>query len=199
MSEVSVLAERNRIAGEIHDHVGHILTASIVQLQAGLKMLSMSAPESVDKLNLASELVRKGLHEMRKSVHMLGEEAAAASSFQDSLLQIIEDSEKYAEVTLEHIIEITDGRLEPEAEKLIRHALQEGITNGIRHGRCTHFRFELVEEYGSVRFTLVNNGLPFASDRLGFGLTMMRQTIRRRGGTFRIGTNYSAIRTAVRR
>ncbi|WP_258168662.1 sensor histidine kinase [Paenibacillus sp. AR247] len=136
---------------------------------------------------------------MRKSVHMLGEEAAAASSFQDSLLQIIEDSEKYAEVTLEHIIEITDGRLEPEAEKLIRHALQEGITNGIRHGRCTHFRFELVEEYGSVRFTLVNNGLPFASDRLGFGLTMMRQTIRRRGGTFRIGTNYSAIRTAVRR
>ncbi|MET3849569.1 two-component system sensor histidine kinase ChiS [Paenibacillus sp. OAE614] len=192
MSEVSVLAERNRIAGEIHDHVGHILTASIVQLQAGLKMLSMSAPESVDKLNLASELVRKGLHEMRKSVHMLGEEAAAASSFQDSLLQIIEDSEKYAEVTLEHIIEITDGRLEPEAEKLIRHALQEGITNGIRHGRCTHFRFELVEEDGSVRFTLENNGLPFASDRLGFGLTMMRQTIRRRGGTFRIGTNEGA-------
>ncbi|WP_260869111.1 ATP-binding protein [Paenibacillus sp. Y412MC10] len=192
MSEVSVLAERNRIAGEIHDHVGHILTASIVQLQAGLKMLSMSAPESVDKLNLASELVRKGLREMRKSVHMLGEEAAAASSFQDSLLQIIEDSEKYAEVTLEHIIEITDGRLEPEAEKLIRHALQEGITNGIRHGRCTHFRFELVEEDGSVRFTLENNGLPFASDRLGFGLTMMRQTIRRRGGTFRIGTNEGA-------
>ncbi|WP_240913138.1 ATP-binding protein [Paenibacillus favisporus] len=192
MSEVSVLAERNRIAGEIHDHVGHILTASIVQLQAGLKLLSMSAPESVDKLNLASELVRKGLHEMRKSVHMLGEEAAATSSFQDSLLQIIEDSEKYAEVTLEHIIEITDGRLEPEAEKLIRHALQEGITNGIRHGRCTHFRFELVEEDGLVRFTLENNGLPFASDRLGFGLTMMRQTIRRRGGTFRIGTKEGA-------
>ncbi|WP_244867204.1 ATP-binding protein [Paenibacillus cineris] len=192
MSEVSVLAERNRIAGEIHDHVGHILTASIVQLQAGLKMLSMSVPESVDKLNLASELVRKGLHEMRKSVHMLGEEAAAASSFQDSLLQIIEDSEKYAEVTLEYIIEITDGRLEPEAEKLIRHALQEGITNGIRHGRCTHFRFELVEDDASVRFTLENNGLPFASDRLGFGLTMMRQTIRRRGGTFRIGTKEGA-------
>ncbi|MBB3128112.1 two-component system sensor histidine kinase ChiS [Paenibacillus rhizosphaerae] len=192
MSEVSVLAERNRIAGEIHDHVGHILTASIVQLQAGLKMLSMRTPESVDKLNLASELVRKGLHEMRKSVHMLGEEAAATSSFHDSLLQIIEDSEKYAEVKLEHIIEITDGRLEPEAEKLIRHALQEGITNGIRHGRCTHFRFGLVEEGGSVRFTLENNGLPYAADRLGFGLTMMRQTIRRRGGTFRIGTNEGA-------
>ncbi|OZB95519.1 ATP-binding protein [Paenibacillus sp. XY044] len=192
MSEVSVLAERNRIAGEIHDHVGHILTASVVQLQAGLKMLSVSSAESVNKLNLASELVRKGLHEMRKSVHMLGEEAAATSSFQDSLMQIVEDSEKYAEVTLEHKIEIMDGSLEQEAEKLIRHALQEGITNGIRHGRCTHFRFELVESGGWVRFTLENNGLPFASDRLGFGLTMMRQTIRRRGGTFRIGTNGGA-------
>jgi len=192
LSEISVLAERNRIAGDIHDHVGHILTASVVQLELGLKMSSQNAPESTEKLKHASDLLRKGLHEMRKSVHMLAEEAAASTTFRDSLLQIINDSEQYAEVNVEHTIEVSDGSLEPEAEKLIRHALQEGITNGIRHGQCTFFRFELIETEDAIQFTLENNGLPFTSERLGFGLTMMRQTTRRRGGTFQVSTKDGA-------
>ncbi|PCL92993.1 ATP-binding protein [Paenibacillus lautus] len=192
LSEISVLAERNRIAGDIHDHVGHILTASVVQLELGLKMSSQNAPESTEKLKHASDLLRKGLHEMRKSVHMLAEEAAASATFRDSLLQIINDSQQYAEVNVEHKIEVSDGSLEPEAEKLIRHALQEGITNGIRHGHCTFFRFELIETEDAIQFTLENNGLPFTSERLGFGLTMMRQTTRRRGGTFQVSTKDGA-------
>ncbi|GAA0852806.1 ATP-binding protein [Bifidobacterium pullorum subsp. gallinarum] len=192
MSKVSVLAERNRIAGDIHDHVGHILTASVVQLEAGLKMSAHNAPESTEKLKHASDLLRRGLHEMRKSVHMLAEEEAASATFRNSLLQIINDSQQYAEVIVEHKIEVSDGSLEPEAEKLIRHALQEGITNGIRHGQCTIFRFELIETEESIRFTLENNGLPFESERLGFGLTMMRQTTRRRGGTFQVSTKDGA-------
>lgn len=192
LSEISVLAERNRIAGDIHDHVGHILTASVVQLELGLKMSSQNAPESTEKLKHASDLLRKGLHEMRKSVHMLAEEAAASATFRDSLLQIINDSQQYAEVNVEHKIEVSDGSLEPEAEKLIRHALQEGITNGIRHGQCTFFRFELIETGDAIQFTLENNGLPFTSERLGFGLTMMRQTTRRRGGTFQVSTKDGA-------
>ncbi|WP_456290342.1 ATP-binding protein [Paenibacillus sp. AK002] len=192
LSEISVLAERNRIAGDIHDHVGHILTASVVQLELGLKMSSQNAPESTEKLKHASDLLRKGLHEMRKSVHMLAEEAAGSATFRDSLLQIINDSRQYAEVNIEHRIEVSDGSLEPEAEKLIRHALQEGITNGIRHGQCTFFRFELIETEDAIQFTLENNGLPFTSERLGFGLTMMRQTTRRRGGTFQVSTKDGA-------
>lgn len=192
LSEISVLAERNRIAGDIHDHVGHILTASVVQLELGLKMSSQNAPESTEKLKHASDLLRKGLHEMRKSVHMLAEEAAGSATFRDSLLQIINDSQQYAEVNIEHKIEVSDGSLEPEAEKLIRHALQEGITNGIRHGQCTFFRFELIETEDAIQFTLENNGLPFTSERLGFGLTMMRQTTRRRGGTFQVSTKDGA-------
>ncbi|MFB4324497.1 ATP-binding protein [Priestia sp. BR_2] len=192
LSEISVLAERNRIAGDIHDHVGHILTASVVQLELGLKMSSQNAPESTEKLKHASDLLRKGLHEMRKSVHMLAEEATASATFRDSLLQIINDSQQYAEVNVEHKIEVSDGSLEPEAEKLIRHALQEGITNGIRHGHCTFFRFELIEIEDAIQFTLENNGLPFTSKRLGFGLTMMRQTTRRRGGTFQVSTKDGA-------
>lgn len=192
LSEISVLAERNRIAGDIHDHVGHILTASVVQLEVGLKMSAHNEPESTEKLKHASDLLRKGLREMRKSVHMLAEEAAASATFRDSLLQIINDSQQYAEVKVEHKIEVSDGSLEPEAEKLIRHALQEGITNGIRHGQCTFFRFELIETEDTIQFILENNGLPFRSERLGFGLTMMRQTTRRRGGTFRVSTKDGA-------
>ncbi|GAB6930397.1 hypothetical protein JCM10914A_43800 [Paenibacillus sp. JCM 10914] len=189
MSEVSVLAERNRIAREIHDQVGHILTASVIQLEVGMKLFHDEAPQSVEKMQVVSDLVRKGLHEMRKSVHMLAEEPANLSTFRDVLLQIIDDSKRYADVTIEHTIDIMDDRFEPDTEKTIRHALQEGITNGVRHGLCTHFEFELIEVEGMLQFTLDNNGLPYNAVELGFGLAMMKRTIERQGGMFHISTN----------
>ncbi|WP_225445475.1 ATP-binding protein [Paenibacillus arenosi] len=188
IAEVSVLAERNRIARDIHDHVGHILTAGVVQLEAGMKLMSVNSPDSLEKLKLVSELVRKGLHEMRQSVHMLAEQPSDNLTFTDYLVQIIRDAEQYADVKVEHRIEMTERNLEDDTKKLIRNALQEGITNGIKHGKCTHLRFELKETSEYIQFKLENDGVPFGAEQLGFGLTMIRQSVQRLGGTFTIST-----------
>lgn len=191
MAEMSVLEERNRIARDIHDQVGHTLTASIVQMEAAMLMASKDPQAAVGKLQPVSELVRQGLKEMRQSVHMLHEQTVELSLF-SSLIKLVQDTEKYAGVVVEHAIEPIARPLPAEQEKLIYRALQEGITNGIRHGRSRRFRFELKQDGFNVLFTLENDGLPYTPGTFGLGLAAMKEQAERWQGTFRIEAVSSA-------
>lgn len=185
MAEISVLEERNRIARDIHDRVGHTLTASIVQMEAAMLLAGKDPQAAVGKLEPVSELIRQGLKEMRQSVHMLYEQTVELSLF-SSLIKLIQDTEKYAGVVVEHAIEPIAHPLPPEQEKLIYRALQEGITNGIRHGRSRRFRFELRQSGPSIRFTLENDGLPYKPGTFGLGLASMKEQTERWQGTFQV-------------
>lgn len=191
MAEMSVLEERNRIARDIHDQVGHTLTASIVQMEAAMLMASKDPQTAVGKLQPVSELVRQGLKEMRQSVHMLHEQTVELSLF-SSLIKLVQDTEKYAGVVVEHAIEPIARPLPAGQEKLIYRALQEGITNGIRHGRSRRFRFELKQAGSNVLFTLENDGLPYTPGAFGLGLAAMKEQAERWQGTFRIEAVSSA-------
>lgn len=63
------------------------------------------------------------------------------------------------------------------------HALQEGLTNGVRHGRSSRFRFTLKREDNQLHFLLVSNGEPFVSVTPGFGLSSMMERVELLGGT----------------
>jgi two-component system sensor histidine kinase ChiS len=188
LSEISVLEERSRIARDIHDKVGHTLTASIVQMEVAMMMTEKDVRSAVEKLQSACELTRQGLREMRQSVHMLYEQSAELDLF-SSLIKLVQDTEKYAEVVIEQHIEPISHALLPEQEKWIYRALQEGITNGIRHGRCKWFKFALRQTGRHIEFVLENDGLPYKSGKFGLGLTAMKQQAERWHGTFQIGAD----------
>lgn len=188
LSEISVLEERSRIARDIHDKVGHTLTASIVQMEVAMMMTEKDVRSAVEKLQSACELTRQGLREMRQSVHMLYEQSDDLDLF-SSLIKLVRDTEKYAEVVIEHHIEPIAPPLLPEQEKWIFRALQEGITNGIRHGRCTGFKFALKQTGPHIVFVLENDGLPYKPGKFGLGLTAMKRQAERWHGTFQIGAD----------
>ncbi|MCD1260471.1 response regulator [Paenibacillus athensensis] len=187
MSELSVLEERNRIARDIHDQVGHTLTASIVQMEAGLHMLDKNLDAARDRLQLVAGLVRQGLREMRQSVHTLHEQELQLDLF-SALIKLIQDTERYADVTIEHELEPLTEPLRSELEQLLLHALQEGLTNGIRHGRCRRFRLQLKQQDGQIGFVLDNDGEPYRAERLGFGLSAMKRQVESWQGSLSVGT-----------
>jgi two-component system sensor histidine kinase ChiS len=188
LSEISVLEERSRIARDIHDKVGHTLTASIVQMEVAMMMTEKDVRTAAEKLQSACELTRQGLREMRQSVHMLYEQSDDLDFF-SSLIKLVQDTEKYAEVVIERHIEPIAPALPPEQEKWIYRALQEGITNGIRHGRCKWFKFALRQTGRHIEFVLENDGLPYKPGKLGLGLTAMKRQAERWHGTFHIGAD----------
>lgn len=188
LAEISVLEERSRIAYEMHDVVGHTLTAAIVQLEATKTVAVREGAIPEEKLDLLSGLVRKGLDDIRRTVRLLKAEEPPTLTLEESLRELIQ----YAEDTMEVRI-YADLTLSPElplgklAEHSICHALQEGLTNGIKHGRCSRFWFSVHLSGETLRFRLINDGEPFDTDSSrGFGLTSMEERFELLGGSVTI-------------
>ncbi|GIO11192.1 hypothetical protein J19TS2_07470 [Cohnella xylanilytica] len=184
LAEVSVLEERGRIANEMHDVVGHTLTAAIVQLEAARKMAEQDLPSSLKRFGIVEELVRKGLDGIRQSVRLLKNEGTAFD-WQAALLELIAETERAADIRIRSRIEAVPP-LSDTMGRVIYYALLEGLTNGIRHGKCSRFRFELFGDGGQLVFRLANDGLPFDGSKPGFGLSAMMERVHLLGGDIRI-------------
>ncbi|MCI1694138.1 sensor histidine kinase [Aneurinibacillus aneurinilyticus] len=184
--EVSALAERNRIAGEIHDIVGHTLTTIIVQIEAGKRLVDKNLPLALNKLDLSQELVRNGLNEIRRTVHMIKEDTMNFD-LTTGLKKLIHMTEKHTGIRIEYDIP-TLPELSLAQKKLLYHALQEGLTNGIRHGKSTQFHFVLQKKDASLSFILQDNGTGCTNLLHGFGLQTMEERTREINGRMVIAT-----------
>src|SRR5690606_27065290 len=100
LAEMSVLEERSRIAYEMHDVVGHTLTAAIVQLEATKKLAEQQNAVSLEKMDLLIDLVRKGLDDIRKSVKLLKSDEVEPLSLANSLRELIQYTEDTMEIEI---------------------------------------------------------------------------------------------------
>jgi signal transduction histidine kinase len=192
LSELSVLEERNRIAYEMHDVVGHTLTAAIVQMEATKRLAERDSRLPLEKLDLLSELVRKGLDDLRRTVRLMKTEEEQSLSLEASLLELIQFTEDTMEIRVVSRMELPAGlSLGKMSESVIYHALQEGLTNGIRHGGSKQFWFELRLAGDMMLFRLVSGGEPFGEAVPGFGLSSMMERVELLDGKVTIGSSRS--------
>ena len=184
LEDVTALRERNRIAREIHDTVGHTLTTVLMEMEAGERLLKTDHNLALEKFRLAKGQVRKGLNDIRDSVRTLqtGKEILA---FIPSLELLMNEFTKHGNIFIRQDISGLPPLL-PVQEKALYRALQEGLTNGIKHGRSTAFVFILKYENNSVKFLLQDNGAGTDKIVSGFGLTSMSERISELGGVFAV-------------
>lgn len=189
-AEVIILKERNRIAGEIHDTVGHILTTVTIQLEASKRLIKKDPDRAFDKLNLAQQQVRTGLNDIRKSVRSL-KEGEDLIDFVDLLKAFIAEIEKNSDVTIQaNFSEIP--KIDKKTQNIIYRALQEGITNGIRHGKSKRFEIILYYEDNRLKYSIKDMGNGFEEIKLGFGLHNMKSKVEEVGGIFQIKSEVNA-------
>lgn len=175
IEEVTILEERNRIAREIHDTVGHTLTTVLVEIEAGKRLIKKDPELSAQKLELAQEQVRNGLNNIRKSVKTL-DKGDSIMDFLPSIESLIAEVQKHADVKINSTISGLP-KLEPDIEKTLYRALLEGITNGIKHGKSSRFDFSLSYEYNCIVFVLKDYGIGCKDIIPGFGLSSMKERI----------------------
>ncbi|MHA6482809.1 ATP-binding protein [Paenibacillus sp. strain BS8-2] len=187
LAEVSVMMERTRISQDIHDHVGHTLTASIVQLEASIMLLDRGQELGIEKARLAQSLVRKGLDEIRESVRMMRHEDRAFP-MEVAMEQLLEETMETTGVSIAYAIDQLP-ELSPPQQRSLYQSLKEGLTNGIRHGRGTQFRFKLYAFEGNIEFELWNDGLAYTDNKVGFGLRAMVERVQELGGQLWLDTD----------
>lgn len=189
--ELATLAERARIAREIHDNVGHQLTRASLQTEALRVVHANEAGVAADFADV-KRTVDEALQLVRSSVHALNDNAANLS------------------VQLERIVEgaRSDGGPQIELEVLAEHApanvancfaavLREALSNAIRHA-CAHAVTVRCMEHPSFYQLIVTDdgaGGVQASSRgtaEGMGLGSMRERVEALGGTFTAGPRAGA-------
>ncbi|WP_235857695.1 GAF domain-containing sensor histidine kinase [Paenibacillus albiflavus] len=187
LAEVSIYEERNRIAHEIHDIVGDTLASTIQKIEAGKQLLHKDMDEAFIRLQEAQDLVRHSLQEIRGSDHVLKEDKSL--DLKQMLMQLIHDTEQNMGVIIHaHIDELPE--LTNVYKKAIYHALQEGLTNGIKHGDCDEFLFSLKIVQSELCFRLEDRGRGADTIIMGFGLKAMRERAHQLGGSLSIESKF---------
>lgn len=185
--ELAVARERNRMAREIHDTLGHYLTILAVELETALKMEERGDTRLRGQLTEARRVAADCLAEVRHSVaalrpadpSTLGLDAALArlrAEFAAALPDM--------EITLD--IECPIQTLAPELRVALYRCAQESLTNIRKHARATKALIRVRVDDGEVEMTILDNGVGdgAAGDghEPGFGLLGMRERIALLGG-----------------
>nr|WP_306812747.1 ATP-binding protein [Paenibacillus soyae] len=188
LGEVAIWEERNRIAHEIHDILGHKLTGAAMQLEAAKRLMLIDPDSAQSKLDAALESVRKGLEDVRVAVRMM-KENSPKDDLAESLNELMNETEHMTGITVRRSISGDIPVLDALMKKSVFHALQEGLTNGIKHGGSKQFDFALYMDEDVLLFALHNDGLPYTAAPYGFGLSAMKDKIKHLGGTIELAVS----------
>ncbi|HKC24946.1 MAG TPA: sensor histidine kinase [Thermoanaerobaculia bacterium] len=180
LAESSRLAERTRIARDLHDLLGHHLTALTLSLEVASHVTDGKAKDEVERARSLSKLL---LADLRAVVSRFRED----ESFElTASLRALAAGIPRPEVALAVApdLGITDPRV---AEALLRIA-QELVTNAAKHSGARRLTLTLARRDGKIALEAADDGRGTACVRDGHGLAGMRERIRELGGTVTIQT-----------
>jgi signal transduction histidine kinase len=178
LEELAITRERNRIARELHDSLGHYLTIANVQLEA-----ARSVAEGRDeRLTAVQQLLRDGLREIRLAVSMLREASSVRLPFSQAIAELVAESNATglpADLT-------TGGTVRPLPGAVgfaLYRITQESLTNVRRHARATKVSIYLDYLPQRVRLSVLDDGVgPGNMPPVGSGLSGLRERVELLGG-----------------
>lgn len=166
----ATLKERNRIAREIHDNVGHLLSRSILMVGA-LKMISVSQPALAEPLGNLENTLNDAMDNVRKSVHDLHDESINLREALEGLTSQF----TFCDTSLTYDINAPVPR---NVKYSFIAIVKEALSNISRHSNATHARIICREHPGFWQLQISDNGQNTGAIAFsGIGLENMRERI----------------------
>ena len=180
--ELATTQERNRLAREIHDNLGHYLTVVNVQIGAAKVLMDQDPTKAVDALDKAQNLTQEGLKAVRQSVAALRESPVGQRPLPEAITLLTETTSQAGIVT-EFSMQGEPYPLSNQVEYALYRVAQEGLTNVRKHARAS--RVDLLLDFSQddvVSLTVADNGVGTAVAGGGFGLLGIRERVQLLGG-----------------
>lgn len=189
----ATLEERNRIAREIHDSLGHSLTALNLQLETALKLWQSHPAKAQTFLARAKELGSKSLNDVRHSVSAMRYHPLQGQSLEQAIAVLVKDFDRdngilpICQVHLEY-------SLPPDVIISIYRIIQESLTNIAKYAIASEVKLKLITNKGGLCLRIEDNGQGFdmMKNTRGFGLQSMRDRALALGGEFKINSHPGA-------
>jgi len=188
VEELATIEERNRLAREIHDNLGHYLTVVNVQIGAAKVLMDKDTDKAKDALDKAQGLTQEGLKAIRQSVATLRESPVGQRPLSEAIV-LLTDTTSQAGIVTEFAVQGEPYPLSNQVEYALYRVAQEGLTNVRKHARAS--RVDVVLDYSqadSVRLEIADNGVGTAVADGGFGLLGIRERVQLLNGNCDIQT-----------
>ncbi len=190
--EIAVVNERNRLALEIHDSLGHYLTVINVQLEAADKVFERDSNKSRESIRKAQTLAQDGLADIRRSVAALRSAPLDNIPLPDAIEKLVTELDASGVQTV-FVQEGDLPKLSLQAELTVYRAAQEALNNVRKHAQAERVDVQLVSNVKKVRLAVTDDGVggeptnPSTAARgSGFGLLGVQERVGLLGGKFRV-------------
>ncbi|KQO04606.1 sensor histidine kinase [Paenibacillus sp. Leaf72] len=174
--------ERNRIARDIHDDLGHRLIRVKMMSEAALHLFQADPARAQATVGQIRDQLQDSMERMRQTVRRLAV-PSEGDSRQYALDRLVTDSGEALGIAVAFEVQGNPRPLYPSMEFILFKNAQEAITNAVRHGGATRVKVTLLFQPNTVALTIANNGaVPEGAITAGLGMRGMRERISLIGG-----------------
>lgn len=182
----AVLAERTRIAGEIHDTLAQGLTGIILHLETADYLLAQDPDAARVRLQQARALARDSLTEARRSVMALRPPALGRDDLVTALRALVQTLAQDASCAITFAHQGAPYPLSPDMAHELLRLCQEAITNALKHARARQIRVAVIFGAAQLELRVEDDGCGFdpaqPARRNSFGLRIMEERVANMGG-----------------
>ncbi len=176
IEQLAALEERNRIARDIHDSLGHALVALNIQIQTTLSLWEKNPQKAYEFLIEAKQLGSDALKAVRESVSEIRSDPLQGQLLESAIATLINEFQTTTGILPTARIQLAH----PTSHSLntvIYRIVQEGLTNICKYAEATAVEIQIQSNHAGVSLLLQDNGKGFRVEehRTGFGLKGMQE------------------------
>jgi signal transduction histidine kinase len=189
IEELATVQERNRIARDIHDSLGHSLTVFNLHLGAAIRLLPTNPEKATSLLREIKELGANALEDVSQSVATLRADPLDGQSLPTAIANLIRQFHRSTGVLPTSEIKLNILLSKPQNTAIYR-LIQEALTNISKYATATAVTIVVRQTQASIQVSVQDNGQGFElhQNTTGFGLQGMRERVQALAGEFTIHT-----------
>jgi signal transduction histidine kinase len=165
LRDLAVMEERQRLAREMHDAVGHRLTAAAVLLEGAGRLIPSEPARAIRMVETSRTQVRQGLDELRAAVSALHDGAPGSQPLGDVIAALVDVYAQGADARVSFDLQPGLPEPEPDRKTVIIRTAQEALTNVRKHAAATQVELTLISRDDTYVLTCRDNGRGMAGAR----------------------------------
>jgi len=189
IEDLTRVEERKRIARDLHDSLGHALTALNVQLQTAAKLWKVEPAKAELFLNQAQLLGTDAIAQVRQSVRLLRSLELPERSLETMIESLVENVQQATRLSITTALHPTPS-IPPSIAAMLYRVVQEALTNICKHAAATTVQIQLESLPEHLQLQVIDDGRGFNLNehQTGFGLVGMAERVEAMHGKLQIDT-----------
>lgn len=188
VEELAIVKERNRIARDVHDTLGHTLV-SIITLAEALDLAYGENETRARKIiKDLMEISKDGMNELRQSISGMAPESLEANHLIKAVSELT-DRFSHSGLRIDLTCEGNSGYIGREVSDNLYKICREAVTNSIKHGKAGNVKIMFIFNKASVKLFIFDNGVGCTDIRKGNGLSGMEERIGKLSGKIVFGSD----------